>query len=254
MKKSYREDNNSPPASQADVEIDSHDFRAMDCDKVADCCREATDRYFNRLSYDDRSCLELFRRALQEQDQYAWKLVFEQYDSLVLAWVSRHPAYGSADEDQEFFMNRAFANFWRAFNRDPHKFSQFDDLRSLLQYLKLCVFTAVQEYVERKMESSQVSLADHTVDIVSEESDPIIVMNDRMLANAVWEYVSSALKSEQESIVAREFLLYDMKPREIYARYEEHFSGVGQVRRVKGNLMARLRRDQQLLHLVESYD
>ena len=58
--------------------------------------------------------------------------------------------------------------------------------------------------------------------------------------------VIARAKNKQEQVIASTFLLYEMKPREIYERHGDLFENVAQVRRVKDNFLTRLRRDQEL--------
>jgi hypothetical protein len=45
-----------------------------------------------------------------------------------------------------------------------------------------------------------------------------------------------------------------MKPREIYSAHADAFADVEQVRRVKDNMLARLRRDEHLLGLLQAFN
>ncbi len=235
-------------------EADALDVTSLSISSLSHLCRESTDRYFQQASHDDRICLELFRRAIEDQDQEAWHAIIDQYSDLVRYWVRSHNSFDSTDEDQDYFLNRAFDNFWRAFSRDPRKITRFSDIKSILQYLKLCAFTTVQEYVERQMRPRTLYLSNKPIEAIAVTSDPIGGLHDRMLADAIWDHVVSSLKNDQERIVATQFFLYDVKPRHIYAEHKDTFSSIDQVRRVKGNLMARLRRDKRLIALMEGFD
>lgn len=241
-------------ADRQDQEGAGLDLSVLNLSSLAHLCRQATDRFFQHGAYDDRYCLELFRRAIWEQDEEAWQILVDQYGNLVTSWVQRHHAFALADEDREYFVNRTFANFWRAFSRDPQKLAKFGDLKSLLQYLKLCAYSAVQEYVERQMRPRHMTLSDKPIETIADLNDYIGDVDDHMLATTLWKHVLSSVKNDQERIVARDYLLYDMKPREIYARHKDVFASVSQLRRVKGNLMARLRRDNELLSFLADFE
>ncbi len=230
------------------------DLAALNLASLAHLCRRATDRFFRQEPYDDRYCMELFRRAVEDQHEGAWAALIEQYSNLVIYWINQHSAFPSTDEDHDYFLNRTFDNFWRAFSRDPGKFSRFRNLKAIMQYLKLCVFTTVQEYAERRMGPHLALYSNKPIEAVATTYSPIETLNERLLANAVLDYVMSAVKTEQERIVAVDFLVYDMKPREIFAEHGDAFDNVSQVRRVKGNLMARLRRDERLLAVLEGFE
>ena len=230
------------------------DLSKLNLSSLAHLCRQETDRYFKRAPYDDSYCLELFRRAIEQKDETAWTVIVNQYEKLVRAWVRRHRSFPMADENQDYFVNRTFDSFWSAFNRDPQKLSRFSNLKSLLQYLKLCTYTAVQEYVDRRMHPRHMTLSEKPIEAVAERIDSINSVDERMIASIVWHHVLGAVKTEQERVITEDFLLYNMKPREIYARNSELFTDVDQVRRVKGNLLTRLRRDKQLLTIIGELD
>jgi hypothetical protein len=233
---------------------DRLDLQALSLSSLVHRCRRATDRYFQGLSFDEQCCLELFRRALRKGDEGAWSALVAQYDGLVRSWIHRHQSFDVADEEGDYFLNRTFDKFWHAFHNDPGKFDRFVNVKSILQYLKLCAYTSVQEYVERQMRPYDLPISSLSVDALSSESEGITSLKDRLAAGAVWSHIEASLKSDQEQFVARASLLYDMKPREIYAQWHTEFENVDQVRRVKGNLMARLRRDEALLTLLEAFD
>jgi hypothetical protein len=230
------------------------DLSTLNLSSLAHLCRQETDRYFQRAAYDDSYCFELFRRAIEQKDETAWTIIVNQYDKLVRAWVKRHHSFALVDEDQDYFVNRAFDNFWSAFSRDPHKISKFSNLKSLLQYLKLCTYTAVQEYAERRMHPSHLTLSEKPIEAIAKRNDSIGSVDDGLIAGIVWQYVLAAVKTEQERVIIEDFLLYNMKPREIYARHPDLFADVVQVSRVKGNFMTRLRRNKQLLAIIAELD
>ena len=241
-------------ASKPTYPCEDLDLTTLSISSLAHLCRRATDRFFQHASHDDSYCFELFRRAIQEQDELAWDILIEQYTNLVKSWIHRHPYFRQADEDQEYFLNRTFDNFWHAFSRNPDKLDRFNNINSLLQYLKLCTNSAVKEYVDRQMLPRGVFLSETPVETIVNTVDPIASMDDKMFANNVWHYVISTLKNEQERIVAEDYLIYDLKPREIFARHREEFTNVSQVSRVKENLMARLGRDKQLASIFSGSD
>lgn len=230
------------------------DLSKLNISSLAHLCRQATDRYFQRESYDDSFCLELFRRAIVEREEAAWSVIISQYENLVRAWVQRHHSFPMADEDADYFINRSFDNFWSAFSRNPTKLEKFKNLKSLMQYLKLCTFTAVQTYVERSMPPRQAIFSDIPIETLPESLDSIASVDDNMVAGIVWQYISAAVKTEQEQKIAEDFLLHGMKPQEIWSRHQDLFENVDQVRRVKGNFMTRLRRNKQLLAIVTNID
>jgi hypothetical protein len=239
----------NPATTGADL-----DLTKLSISSIAHLCRKSTDLFFQGLEYDDRACLELFRRATQKGDELAWEALIRQYNDLVISWVLRHPYFPRADEEPEYFANRTFGKFWYAFNRDPDKLQKFVNVKTLLQYLKLCANSAVKEYVERKMSPQDQIQSGQPVESIPNAVDPIGRIEENITALRVWQYILSAVKNEQERIVAEDYLIYDLKPREIFARHREAFDSISQVSRVKENLMARLRRDKQLEYIFSAGD
>lgn len=220
---------------------------------LAHRCREETERFYRRLQVDERYCFELFRRAIRHRSEQAWNLIVRQYTHQVTAWIQRHESFAGADEACDYFVNHAFARFWRAFNRDPHKLDRFSGLKPLLQYLKLCAHSAIKEHVQRHMHPGQLSLSEHVRTGVPFTADPAATVDGQLGAERLWQRVLEIVKTDQERIVAEAYLIHDMKPREIFAWREDAFSDIVQVRRVKDNFLTRLRRDAQLLAILAGH-
>jgi len=210
-------------------------------------CRQETERYYRRLQPDERYCFELFRRAIELGSDWAWDCIFKQYTHQVTVWTRRHEAFAIVDEDCDYFVNRAFAKFWQAFSRNPLKLTKFNSLKGLLKYLQLCTYTSVKEYVERSMVPHYVGSFEDEIPIISDGPDLPTRVDSQMKAEDLWQHVLEIVKTEQERIIAEGYFSYDMKPKEIYAWHEDAFVDVVQVRRIKDNFLARLRRDKKLL-------
>src|ERR671925_645505 len=63
---------------------------------------------------DDRFAMELFRRAVVERDEDAWRAIHDAYLPLVAGWIGRHPGLARCGEDSAYLANRAFERFWWA--------------------------------------------------------------------------------------------------------------------------------------------
>lgn len=228
---------------------------------LAHRCQEETNRYFNQNEADDRFCFELFRHAVVLQNEQAWHLIIEQYSSQIAGWVRRHELFAQANEECDYFVNCTFTNFWRAFNRDTQKFERFKMLSQLLQYLKLCAYTAVKEYVTRRMnplETQNLTFfpsEDNVYDPArlggNQNDDPLKSIEQQMGAQKLWQYILAKTKNESEQMIAEAYFLYDKKPQEILATFPDNFADVTEVRRTKDNFLARLRRDKDLLAILD---
>ncbi len=181
-------------------------------------------------------------------------MIVETYTRQVTTWILRYEAFAAADEPADYFVNQAFARFWRAFDRDPLKLNRFDSLKALMQYLKLCAHAALKEHLERHMSRDeewdpQMPLSQHGT-----APDPATSVAGEFAVQRLWQRVLEVVKTDQERIIAEAYLVYDMKPQEIYTWRQDAFDDVVQVRRVKDNFLTRLRRDRQLLTILEGHD
>jgi DNA-directed RNA polymerase sigma subunit (sigma70/sigma32) len=84
-----------------------------------------------------------------------------------------------------------------------------------------------------------------------DSANPARKVAERTSADNIWQYVLQKVKTRQEKVIAEAYLIYDMKPREIYSAHNDAFASVEQVRRTKDNLLARLRRDKHLRELLD---
>lgn len=221
---------------------------------LAHRCRQETERFYRRLQYDERFCFELFRRAILQRSEQAWQVIVEHYDRQVTTWIKRHAVFPGADEPPDYFVNQAFARFWRAFSRDPGKLDRFASLNALMQYLKLCANSALTEHVRRHM-SRDEPLDPETATLHRDHApDPASEVAAELGAQRLWQRVLEVVKTDQERIIAQAYLVDDMKPKEIFSWRQDAFDDVVQVRRVKDNFLARLRRDKQLLAILGDRD
>lgn len=215
---------------------------------IAHRCTSETELFMQHRTYDPRYCFELFRRAILHRDQCAWEHIYAQYRPQVAKWVQRHPAFPSAGEEVQYFVNRAFEKMWLALT--PDRFSHFANLKSLLRYLQMCVHSAILDVVR----ASECPVADTPVEILAEESgsnEPAVehAVQERMQQQALWREIDARLRSDQERRVMYGSFVLALKPRELYAQYPNTFRDVKHVYRVKENVLARLRRDSELWDL-----
>lgn len=216
-------------------------------------CQHESDLFFQRQSSDPRFCFELFRRAFLERSQDAWEYIFRQYRRLVLSWVERHPVFSNLDEDAEYFLNRAFEKMWAVIT--PQKFTEFADLRSLLRYLQLCVHSVLIDYSRTREQIDLLSEDDEPASLAFTEPGSISgIPETRVLrkaqTRALWERLASRLKSEQERVMLYAVFVLALKPREALGEFPGIFYNVDELYAVKENVIARLRRDEDLLRTL----
>jgi hypothetical protein len=225
------------------------DLKLLTITGIAHRCTQETELFFRRQRYDPRYCHELFRRAIVSRDQRAWDLIYAQYRPLVTAWVQRHSAFPASGEEVQYFVNRAFEKMWNALT--PEKFANFADLGSVLKYCQMCTHSAILDQV-RKTELATVDLEDEggvtgqVAKAMADEPDAL----DHVHRQELWQEITTRLKNEKECKVLYGSFVLGLKPRELYHHFSRTFRDVQEVYRVKENLLARLRRDPEILELI----
>jgi DNA-directed RNA polymerase specialized sigma24 family protein len=232
--------------------VNGTDLQALTLASIAHRCTQETELFFRRQGHDPRYCFELFRRAIVDQNQRAWHLVHAQYRALVSGWVERHSAFPDTGEEAQYFVNRAFEKMWRAMT--PAKFNRFADLRSLLRYLQMCVYSTIVDHV-RKAQLSIMRLDDafSTAGDAAAGPPDETQVDAQLQRREFWDMISTRLQNDQERMVVYGSFVLGLKPRELYAQHRKTFNHVKEVYRVKQNLLARLRRDDELGVLLADY-
>ncbi|HEY1295049.1 MAG TPA: hypothetical protein VGJ60_18365 [Chloroflexota bacterium] len=196
---------------------------------------------------DDAPGLELFRRALDDDDADAWQAVTDVYRPILVAHAARRVVRGLVIEDDAFCVDRAFQRFWLACrNGRAH---QFDDLAAVINYLKLCLGSVLLD--EARCRRRQVCTS---IDEVPPEAclgaDPAAQVMGHMIARELWAAINHELNTDEERLVAELSFVAGLTPREILARHPEKFFDVFTVYRTKRNVIDRLRRSGAIQELL----
>ncbi|HEX6386489.1 MAG TPA: sigma-70 family RNA polymerase sigma factor, partial [Anaerolineae bacterium] len=178
-----------------------------------------------------------------------WEYVYRQYQPLVAGWVERHSQFRASHEEVQYFLNRAFEKMWRVLT--PEKFSDFPDLKSLLRYLQMCVHSVIVDAVRRQEQTQPLDevrqAAVHNLGAQPVEEWVL----GQVQREELWSFLLERLKDEKEEKVVYGSFVLGLKPSQLYAEFEETFESVNEVYRVKENVMARFRRDQDLLDFLD---
>jgi len=208
-------------------------------------CAQESDRFFNRQAYDPAFCYELFRRAILQQDEQAWGAIYSQYQRLVIHWVERNAAFPNCGEEAQFFMNRAFEKMWQGIT--PEKFTTFEDLSSLLRYLQMCVHSVMVDFVRQKEHKLKLEAVEELTHQPPARGTAVEDSITRTLTRKeLWTWLQSQLKDEKEQVVVYGLFVLALKPRDLADLYPKVFADVKEIYRAKENLMARLRRSEEL--------
>jgi hypothetical protein len=220
---------------------------------LAHNCAEETELFFQHRDHDTRYCFELFRRAIRENNQFAWETIFNQYESLVTGWVKQHRGFEASGEEAQFFVTGAFAKI--SSNLTSEKFTKFSDLQSVLYYLKMCVHSVITDF-NRVAGSAfqQVSLDELQSNVKENSPATEEIVLDRFDNQALWDQLTERLNDEKERLVMQGVFILALKPRELCDHYAGKFSDVEEVYRIKQNVLARLRRDAEFRKLLGEND
>ena len=197
--------------------------------------------YMSHAAFDPRFCFEIFRRAIVERDGQAWEVLYRQYTQhspVVPHWVARHSLFPATGEDAAYFANRAFERMWLALT--PERFAKFPDLSSLLRYLKMCVHSAITDYLRTR--GAETVALDEAYQGATPPED-----HEALRQSELWQLIEAQLRDDRERVAFFGRFVTDMRPAEIAAQHPGLFQGVKEVYSVLQNLLKRLRRDPDLL-------
>lgn len=193
----------------------------------------------------DRDGYELFRRAIVERSDDAWRQIYARYRPLLLAWARQSHLRTPSGEPAEDLADWALARAWAALS--PSRFAQFANLAALMGYLRNCVVTTVidasrveasHERIHQRMEADPVATPEQIVVRAAERA-------------ALWQMICHKVATEQEQIVLVESFQLTLTPRQILERHAEHFESVAAIYNTKRNLLNRLMRCHELQRLHE---
>jgi hypothetical protein len=191
----------------------------------------------------DRAGYELFRRAVCERDDEAWRAAIEAYKGLVLATIRRHAAAAQLREDDLYWVNRAFQRFWLAVG--PDRFEQFAELPAILGYLKMCAASVLLDELRARQRRPLVSLDEAGDDLLTTRGDGE-PDTSRLDASDLWSAVREALPEPKDRLVAQLSFVRGYTPREIFARHPDKFATITDVYGIKRSVILRLRRDRRV--------
>jgi hypothetical protein len=196
---------------------------------------------------EDAAGLELFRRAIEERDEAAWHAVVEIYRGLLTAQAGRKAVRGLVAEDDRFCVDRAFQRFWHA--TTTGQLTRFDDLASILKYLKMCLGSVLLDQARARRRQGWLSIDDVSPDACV-TADPSSQVIGRVARRELWETIDRELPNALERLVAHLSFVAGLCPREVLARHPEKFDDVYDVYRTKRNMIDRLRRSQEIYSLL----
>ena len=194
-------------------------------------------------SHETGHCLELFRRALDEQDEAAWHFVQTQYRQLLISWFSQFAGRPLGPDELDDLVQNTFIRLWRTLTRDPNTIRrQFAHIGAVLHYLRRCaasIHLEQQRQLERQRRLTAALAAEELL-------DQAVDLSAKQLANArlaqIRAFITASLTDEVERLVYQLSFSENLKPAEIAARHPEHFATAADVYRLKTRILKRARR------------
>lgn len=215
-------------------------------DELADLCAGETTKYIRRQDSDPQFCLELLRRALVDAASDALTHVYKVYEPLVLSWVHRHERFAQTGEEAGYFASMALRNFYFALR--GAKFANFQFLPQILNYLKRCVHSAIEQYIR-----DQKPLADEPLDTV-EQIGQTPHYESGLEAQELWNYILRLLPQPDDQLLARLTFVLDMKPTEIVKLHPSIWQQERQVSVALQRIRRTLRRNDTLREMAGEND
>ncbi len=219
---------------------------SLSTDDLAIRCTQETDQFNRRQSSDPSFCFELLRRALADGSSEAFTYVYQNYERQVINWVYSHPKFEQTGESAEFFASQALRSFYFALRGD--KFDRFPSLPQILSYLKLCVHTAVAQYLRDQQPHVTTPLLD-THRLVYQPD-----LGTRAVASELWQHICSLLPEDRDRLLARLVFVQGLKPREIVVALPARWRDEREISVALYRIRRMLRNDAELQRRAGSID
>lgn len=114
---------------------------------IRHCQEEARQKHIKESGY----CFELFRRAVDEDEELAWSAIQAQYRGLVIQWLQKAARGTLSLDDRDEMIQEGFLKFWLALKKRPSPLSDhFDHVGALLSYLNQCMVTTCLDFYRRE--------------------------------------------------------------------------------------------------------
>ena len=208
--------------------------RSMSLPELTNRCTNEIQKYNQREPHNDQCCLEIFRRALLQQDSRAWSVLTERFHGIVLSWVRRHPQREAVRDidSEENFVALTFERFWRVTVRN--KTLEFTTLAGALVFLRACVNSVI---IDTLRSQKEIPIPENFERVAPEPDE----------SNQRWEVIKGFIPNAREKRLA--YLLYycGLKPRQIVQLLPREFNDVHEIFRLTRNIIDRLRRNKDRL-------
>jgi hypothetical protein len=219
-------------------------LRRMTLDHIVDGCRSESNQ---PRAEETGYCFELFRRALEEDEQAAWQAIDQQYKHLILHWIySCSPNLPREEIDE--IAPQALPKFWKILTKSTTPVThRFAHVGAILKYLKQCAVSVLRDHERRaqrrerirtKLQASGQQLARR----LETEQELLARVDQEKLLQMVRNWVKTYVTDPQEQRVLVLSFEIGLSPSQIVQHYPQEFPDVQTVRRIKERLLKRARR------------
>lgn len=212
----------------------------MDLTELVDSCMRQIERFRRHEPSTDRYGLELFRRALMQNDSLAWEMVQTHFKGVLSGWMRNHPKrhVASRYDSDENYIAQAFARFWQATAGNQQ--IKFSTMAAILRYLQASLNGTILDTLRMYARPRELPLPEF-----NSAGEPIAEEHDD--GNDLWEGIQSVLTDKQQQRVAYLLFHCHLKPREIVRFCPAEFPEVGEIYRIRHNIFTKLMRNAEYL-------
>jgi len=196
---------------------------------LATQCLREIDHYRRGKPCTDRYSVELFRRAIVEDDHEARLWVQHCFGGPVRAWLRHHPQREAACclESEETYVALAFERFWQATTSNQRL--AFNRLAIALQHLRASLHGVILDTLRTDARPREVSLP--------EPGEPSVA--HRIESKEVWEVLKTMLPTPREQRIAYLLFHCGLGPSEIVRLCPQEWSSVGEISALRRTIMER---------------
>jgi len=208
----------------------------MSIPTLAEHCNKEFDKFRHGEPSNDQYAMELFNRALKQENALAWEAVQQCFDAAMRRWINRYPLkkFAYRLDSEENFVVQGFTRFWQATVHNPD--ITFCTLGAVLKYLRASLHSVMIDTLRTYSRERVVSLPEP-----GEAGEPSY--EDRYDSSELWLVITQILPDKRERRIA--YLLYHcgLKPREIVHFCHQEFKDVREIDRVRRIIFERLQRN-----------
>jgi RNA polymerase sigma factor (sigma-70 family) len=211
--------------------------------EIIDRCAQEADR---QRAQERGYCFELFRRAVDQQDQEAWIALERQYRQLMISWVQAYPTGGQPAEEIDGTLQEALERFWRTLTKRGVS-RDFAHVGALLKYLRQCVIATILDQQRRRQRRERLverlaSAPEALLMQNSFEEATLVELAQSEQILRVRRWIREEVSDPQEQRILALSYEDELSPAEIAARFPAEFGDASTVRRIKERVLKRARR------------